>query len=254
MFVIVPLWAHVPIRQQPWVNFALMGLTILVSWWCIAWPEDALYLAGFEERRVPGMTWREMDEMRAMGYPVGVQRVLPAPVSALTSTLVHGGSMHLIGNMLFLWVFGNAVNLKLGHARFGVLYFLSALLSGSLHAAMEWAPVIGASGAIYGIVGAFLVCFPLERITMFVWIPLIYRPKMTAVAGVWIIPFWVMWDLLMVMLGDVGVAHWSHLGGFVTGFLVAFLFLVTGWVQPKPGDRTLLHVLGIPSPRRARRG
>ena len=239
MIFFVPLWAHVPIREQPWANYAIIFLTIAVSWWCVAWEQDALTLAGFEEDVASPWTPGGME-----GLP-RLRRILPAPVSALTSTLVHAGSLHLLGNMLFLWVFGNAVNSRLGHGKYVALYLVSGLMAGTLHAVMDASPVVGASGAINGVVAAFLVCFPRKNITMFVWVFGLIRPQVAPVPGIWIIPFWLIWDMLMLLIGSGGVAHWAHVGGFVTGFLLAMLLLAAGWVRPRTGEQTLLQLVGL---------
>ena len=249
MFIFMPLWAHVPIRQQPWANYALIAVTILVSWWCVAFEEDALALAGFEEAPVPGLTLYETRRAVELGWRPNFRRTLPAPVSALTSTFVHGGVIHLLGNMMFLWIFGNAVNQRLGHGRFLGLYALSALMAGTLHAVMRGDPVIGASGAINGVVAAFLVLFPRKKISVFMWIflPGLWRsPRTVPVTGIVMIPFWLFWDLLMLLAGqETGVAHWAHLGGFVTGFVLTLFVLATGWVKAREGEETLLEVFGV---------
>jgi len=146
--------------------------------------------------------------------------LVPAPVTLLTSMFMHGGWMHLIGNMLFLWVLGDNVEDSMGHVRFVVFYLLCGIAAALAHAATDPAsttPMIGASGAISGIIGAYLVLHPKVRILTLALRFFIHLPAFV-VLGLWI-------GLQLInAAGDDGagggVAWWAHIGGFAAGALL----------------------------------
>ena len=148
--------------------------------------------------------------------------------SLVTSTFLHGGLMHLAGNMLFLWIFGDNLEETLGHAGFLVFY----LLSGAGATAAQWAiepysqiPVIGASGAIAGVMGGYLLLFPRAKVDILLILIVFVR--------IFPIPAWIMLGLwfglqLVNGLGSIGavgggVAYWAHAGGFVIGLALMVL-------------------------------
>ncbi len=164
---------------------------------------------------------------------------LPMTVVAITSSFLHGGWIHLLGNMLFLWVFGNAVNGHLGQVKFLVLYLLCAAGSGMLHYAMSDNMVaVGASGAIYGVIGAYLVVFTYKRILCVLLLIPFIRSYM--IPGAMIIVAWVVWDLLMASFGSTfgGVALYGHIGGFATGFGITALMVMAGLTERDPESQS----------------
>jgi len=145
--------------------------------------------------------------------------------SVLTSMFMHGGWMHLIGNMWFLWVFGNNIEDSMGHVRYLVFYLLTGVLASAAHIVTDPGsaiPTVGASGAISGIMGAYIVLYPKVRVLTLVIIRVIPLPA------------WVMlayWFILQVLGGGAamaegggGVAFWAHVGGFVAGVVLVKLF------------------------------
>ena len=147
----------------------------------------------------------------------------------LSSMFLHGGWMHLIGNLWFLWIFGNNVEDSMGHGRFVVFYLLTGLLAVGAHIAVDPAstiPLVGASGAISGIMGAYLVLYPRARIDTVFWFIFFVR--------VVPLPAWVMLGYWMVLQltgtlaasagGGGGVAYGAHVGGFVAGLVLIGLF------------------------------
>ncbi len=224
--MLIPLKANVPADRPPWANAAIIAATVVISIW--AFTDD-------------GVLWS------LAGFHGDFRQTQPLLLSALTSTLVHGGIFHLLGNMVFLWVFGGAINYKLGHLGYLGLYVFSALVAGMAHYSLSGGPAVGASGAINGVMAAFLVFFPTNEVTV-LWIPniLLLRFSRTArIAGIWLILFWLAWDVLMLLMGPGRVAYWAHVGGFVAGFAVALLLAATGWVKPTEDDETLLQVFGV---------
>jgi len=153
-----------------------------------------------------------------------------SPLPFLTSMFMHGGWMHLIGNMWSLWLFGDNVEDKLGHWRFLGFYVLSGLAAGGSqymvdsHSTM---PVVGASGAIAGVMGAYMVLFPKARILTFVTLGFFWR--LTTLPAWIFIGIWIGFQLLSgaVVLGGSngaagGIAFWAHIGGFTAGILLLY--------------------------------
>ena len=169
------------------------------------------------------------------GFPMGedlfcVIDAGPQPFHLLTSMFLHGSWMHLIGNMWFLWIFGNNVEDVMGRIRFVLFYVISGLAAAGLQVAITPSspiPMVGASGAISGVMGAYLLLFP--KVRVFAFVPLGF--VMTSVA----LPAWTMlvyWMLLQTVSGVVdlgrsgggGVAFWAHIGGFLAGLALIKLF------------------------------
>ena len=149
--------------------------------------------------------------------------------TVLTSMFLHGGWMHLIGNMWFLWIFGNNVEDAMGHLRFVVFYLLCGIAAAGLQAAFDPSsiiPMVGASGAIGGVMGAYVLMYPRVHVHLFVILG--FYVNTIAVPAYFMLGYWF---LLQVVSGTVsvgaeggGVAFWAHVGGFVAGALLSYLF------------------------------
>lgn len=149
----------------------------------------------------------------------------PAEWTLLTSMFMHGGFMHLLGNMLFLWVLGDNVEDSMGHKRFVVFYLLSGLAAVMAHALTDPAsevPMIGASGAISGVIGAYLMLHPKARIKTLITYFIVWLPAYV------VLGFWIGFQLMSATMaaGGVvgteggGVAWWAHIGGFIAGVIL----------------------------------
>lgn len=153
---------------------------------------------------------------------------VPAALTVVTSMFLHGGWMHLIGNMLYLWIFGNNVEDAMGHGRFVLFYLLcgvAAVLAQAVSAPDSTIPMIGASGAISGVLGAYLLLYPHARVL--VLIPLGFISRMLYLPAMVVLGFWFLLQLLSTLLADPnqpGVAFGAHAGGFVAGMLLIPLF------------------------------
>ena len=166
-------------------------------------------------------------EIMHWSFEAGVPRVA-WPLSLLTGMFLHGSLFHLGGNMLYLWIFGNNVEDVLGHFRYLLLYLISGLSASLFHtvfSANSQVPMIGASGAIAGLLGAYLVLFPSARIKtllfLFVYVSIIYIPA-------WIfLGLWFALQVANVGLGG-GVAWFAHVGGFLTGMALMWQRLRKG--------------------------
>jgi membrane associated rhomboid family serine protease len=154
----------------------------------------------------------------------------PSLPTFITYSLLHGSLMHLASNMLFLYIFGNNVNDKMGHLGYLGFYLAGAVFSGAIYAATSNQPVLGASGAVSAITGAYLVLFPRANVTLlyfFFYVGVIEIPSM------YVIGFFFVQDLVLNFSGATGVAHMAHLSGTLFGFAVCFGLL---WGNLLPRD------------------
>jgi len=207
MFILVPYGVDNPMSRLPLVNWAIILLDVIV----------------FAIQATVGVSYR-------------IYALVPGDFhlyQLLTSMFLHVGPLHLFGNMLFLWTFGNNVNDRLGHLGYGVAYVLLGMVAGLGHMAVAWGssrPCVGASGAIFGVVGLYVVFSPLNDVR--VWYMFIVRLGTFSCSGFWIIGFYVAMNVLDVILGTAGrVAVMAHLAGFGAGFGVALFLLKRGLVE-----------------------
>jgi len=142
---------------------------------------------------------------------------IPGWLTLVTSMFLHGGFMHLLGNMLFLWVLGDNIEDALGHKRFVAFYLLCGVGAALAHGLMDPAstvPMIGASGAISGIIGAYLMLHPKARIKTLVSYFIVWLPA-------WVVlGLWIGFQFLAISGGGGGVAWWAHVGGFFAGVIL----------------------------------
>jgi membrane associated rhomboid family serine protease len=222
-----------PTILTPVSTIALIVLNVL-AWVAVQGmgAEPALSRSVCQLGLIPG----ELLHRVAAGTPVslgpGVDCVLGGPTTwytPLTSMFLHGGWLHLLGNMWFLWVFGNNVEDSMGHGRFVIFYVLCGLLAAAAQVIVSpgsTLPMVGASGAISGVMGAYIVLYPRVRVHMLVFL-FIFITTIT-------VPAWMMlgyWFLLQLLGGlptlareSGGIAFWAHTGGFVAGMILIWLF------------------------------
>ena len=153
--------------------------------------------------------------------------IIPAWLSVFTSMFMHGDWLHLISNMLYLWIFGNNVEDAMGHVRFIMFYLLcgvAAALAQALPDPASQIPMVGASGAISGILGAYLLLYPRAQILVAIPLGVIFFTQ--RIAAVWVLLFWFVMQLISSVYADNeqgGVAFGAHIGGFIAGMaLIAF--------------------------------
>ena len=152
----------------------------------------------------------------------------------LTSMFLHGGFLHLGGNMLYLWIFGDNIELKFGKIKYLGIYLIWGILAGLMHIMGDptsITPAVGASGAISGVLGAYLVIFPKARIQTFLMLGFFWR--MMHIQARWFLPFWLVFqNLLPFFIGGFGVAgggvaYLAHIGGFAVGLATGYLYRKT---------------------------
>ena len=169
------------------------------------------------------------------GGPIHVSCPDAPYVSLISSIFLHGGAMHLGGNMLFLWIFGDNIELKFGRIKYLGIYILWGILAGLIHIAGDVTspiPAVGASGAISGVLGAYLVIFPRARIQTFMMMGFFWR--MMHIQAKWFLPFWLIFQNLLPFFiggfgiaGGGGVAFLAHIGGFAVGLATGYLYKKT---------------------------
>lgn len=208
----VPILDDAPVRRikKPWVTYGFLAACTLIyvvfqSGWLGPAREGAVVSLGL----IPSVLFG--DAVLPAGYEVA-----PAWTTLFTSLFLHGGFLHLAGNMLFLWVFGDNVEDDLGHLRYAAFLLLCGVGAGIAHAvgaANPDAPLVGASGVVAGVVAAYVMLHPQVK----VWVLLFYRVPLR-LRAFWIIGAWVVFQLGNALIaGEAQVAWWAHVGGFLTG-------------------------------------
>ncbi len=210
----IPLKDDNPTERTPLVTYALVAANVVAFLWQL---QVGLETSAFRGGAIPYeiLTFRDVEW----------RDVVPPPFTVFTSMFLHGGIFHLGFNMLSLWIFGNNVEDALGRVRF-ILFYLLAGIAAALAQTFASAasgdvlvPMVGASGAIAGVLAGYLVLFPRSRILTAViivfFIRLIYLP-----ARFFILAWFALQILSAVFGGAPGVAFFAHIGGFVTGFLL----------------------------------
>ena len=230
MIFALPLYDENPTKREPVVTYLLIGLCIGAFLWQLGQYERAvLYSYGM----IPA-------ELFGLWHPPRAYQAIPAWSKLLTSMFLHGGWFHLIGNMLFLWVFGNNIEDATGHGKFLVFYLLCGIVAAATQTFVSphsIVPMIGASGAISGVLGAYLLLYPRVRVHTLIILPI----YITTVA----LPAWVMlgyWALIQLVsgLGSLseiekgGVAFFAHVGGFIAGLVLVRLFASDEVLRRRP--------------------
>lgn len=215
----LPLHDDNPTERPPLITLAFIAACVLVFVYQASLPPDAGETLAFHYGAIPALVFGQAV------LPEDVMGVSPS-LTLITSMFLHGGWMHLLGNMLYLWIFGNNIEDVMGHGRFVVFYLLCGILGALSHALTDPAsqiPMIGASGAISGILGAYLLLFP--RAYVLVLMPAVGMTRVPAgfVLGMWFVTQLVSGGMSMGAKGG-GVAFFAHIGGFVAGMGLIGLF------------------------------
>jgi len=160
----------------------------------------------------------------------------------ISSMFLHGGFIHLIGNMWFLWIFGDNIEDKLGHFKYIAFYFICGIIASSVHVffnSQSNIPCVGASGAIAGVLGAYMITFPRARVVtivpLFIFIQVIELPAMVVLGFWFVIQFFNGATSITASTSGAGVAWWAHIGGFAAG--VVILYTIRIFSVRKPGRR-----------------
>jgi membrane associated rhomboid family serine protease len=217
----IPLKDDNPTSIQPVITLSIIGLCALVFLWQLSLsPEGgraAVYALGF----IPAVLSGNAELPPQLVW-------VPPSLTVFTSMFLHGGFLHLAGNMLYLWIFADNVEDSMGHGRFILFYALCGVAAALAQAAPELGstiPMIGASGAVSGILGAYVLLYPHARILVVVpLVVILYTLRLRAIVvlGIWF-AIQLMSSLAAPAVGG-GVAFRAHLGGFIAGVLFIRLF------------------------------
>lgn len=218
MFLLIPYEIETLQQERPWANWLIVAACSIVSL-------IALFGGGLESGEFNALI------LDGFSFP-----------GLLGHVLLHGDLIHLAGNMIFLWVFGNAICTNTNNWIYLATFFTCALISGLVHVLMDGSPAIGASGAINGIIGVAFAMYPLNRVYLF-WLFLIRGGSISCKAWL-IIAAWLLFDVWGVMTGGGMIAYWAHIGGFLGGLAFGLLALHKEWFQLTEYDnRSLLQII-----------
>lgn len=221
----IPIKDDNPTHHVPLVTIVLIlvNVAVFVFQWILGDDPQAFAY------RLGAIPW-EITRFRELSpVPDAYRSQFPNILTLFTSMFVHGGILHLLGNMLYLWIFGDNVEAIMGHGRFLFFYVTCGLVATLSHIVVEpssMVPMVGASGAISGILGAYFLRFPRARVhVLFI---LFFFIRIARVSALFVLGFWFVMQLFngfgtLGMEGQ-GVAWFAHIGGFVAGMVLVFLF------------------------------
>ena len=232
-------------RSTPWVNYSIILINILVFVFLQGLGSNEKFTYAYST--VPGEIISGHDIVtrdRILVEPSSVQRLevpglqptpIPVFLTLITSMFMHGGLAHIFGNMLFLWIFGDNIEDRVGHIRYLIFYLVCGVLAGLAHVfttvifagsneASLLVPSLGASGAISGVLGAYILLFPTKRVTVLISWFVTQVPAFIAI-GLWFV-FQLISGLGMLGSGSQqgGVAYGAHIGGFIAGLALIKIF------------------------------
>lgn len=237
----IPLLDDVGTERTPIVNYAMIGLCSLMFFLQVTAGDknaDIVEKMGLVPARLtapegepvlvaePMLVETPLGQHIVEGYRPIEKAVVPEWLTLVTCIFLHGGWLHFLGNMWFLWIFGDNVEDRLGHVAYAALYLGTGVVAGLCHLVINFesaAPTIGASGAIAGVMGAYLYMYPRARVLtlvplLFFW-PVVELPA-PLFLGVWFtLQFWS--GTMASNSGAEGVAWWAHIGGFLAGLACA---------------------------------
>ena len=215
----IPLHDENPTSRVPYVTLSLIAINVLV--FCLgAFSPQGVQMGALRFGSIP----YEISHFRSLDQALRV----PPLLSLLTSLFVHGSLFHLLGNMLYLWIFGDNVEDRVGHIPYLFFYLLVGVAGSIVYCLASPAsrvPIIGASGAIAGILGAYFVLYPKAKVLTL--LPLFFFITLVEIPAVWFLLLWFGMQVLngfTTSLAADSVAWWAHIGGFVAGAALINLF------------------------------
>lgn len=214
--MIFPLKDSIPRMHRPWAVWTLIALTILVFWWQRSLPPAGFALSVNIFGLVP-------QQFSAWLFADTAGPVFP-PVTLVSYMFLHGGWWHLISNVWICWIFADNIEDVMGPFRFTLFYLCCGVIAALAHLAANMhspIPVVGASGAISGVLGAYFLLYPHARVLTFVVFLILDLPAALYLGGWFLLQ---LYSGLTASPGSGGIAWWAHLGGFVAGMLLVPLF------------------------------
>jgi membrane associated rhomboid family serine protease len=216
----IPLRDENPTATTPYVTVGLIIINCLVFLYeLFLGPYQTQFFLHF------GVIPRELTNMTRL-YAQTEASPVPVFLTPFTSMFIHGGIAHLVGNMLYLWIFGNNVEDAIGHAPFLVFYLFCGLTASLTHILTNInsnVPMVGASGAIAGVLGAYFLLFPKARVITLVI--LFFFIRLVRIPAMFLLGFWFLLQLLNAGASTGNVAWFAHIGGFLTGLITVRILL-----------------------------
>jgi membrane associated rhomboid family serine protease len=236
----IPVFNTAPVRSPPIMTWSLIAANCAIFLFQMRMPLAELELFVMSYGLVPA---RYFSALPYGQYEAGLADYLPF----LTSMFLHGGWLHLIANVWTLWLFGPAVEDRLGSLRYITLYLAGGVVASLVHVAanpMSTVPTVGASGAISAVLGCFLLLFPFAQLVLLV--PVLFLPLFFDVPAVIYIGLWFLIQLIqgavtsLLPVGEALIAWWAHVGGFVAGLVLGLLLCRSRNFRPYYGDEGVL--------------
>ena len=216
----IPLRDNTYSHSFPFVNVIIIVLNVLIFLYQQSMPQDLLVLFFYNFGVTPAQVINQViagESLLITGFPF------------ISCIFLHGGWLHLLGNMLYLWIFGDNVEDRIGHLRYLLFYLLIGIISSIAHIISvpeSQVPIIGASGAIAGIMGAYFLAFPKAKILTLV--PVFFLITFIQVPAIIFLPIWfaiqIINGLSTAGMGADAVAWWAHIGGFISGVILMPFF------------------------------
>ncbi|MBI3842210.1 MAG: rhomboid family intramembrane serine protease [Thaumarchaeota archaeon] len=216
-----------PAGYKPIVTYALIAINVLIFFWEVSYTGQFFE---FTNHRAAIMI-NEYGTIPAQIINGLVDKDYGVIQPLFTSMFVHAGILHVGGNMLFLYIFGDNIEYKFGRGKYLVLYLCWGIVAGFAHILSNPSsqiPAIGASGAISGVLGAYLILFPRAKIVTFILMG--FFSRMIRIPAMWYLPFWFLFqNVFPALIGSSGsgVAFLAHIGGFLIGLLCGFIYKIT---------------------------
>lgn len=217
----IPLHDDNPTDSLPVFTVLFLAACVLAYFWQLSLGPEAGQKAVYGLGAIPAVL------LNKVSLPPEIF-VIPPWMTVFSSMFLHGGFMHLAGNMLFLWIFGDNVEDAMGHLRFIIFYFLcgiAAVAGQTLQDPASQIPMIGASGAISGVLGAYLLLYPHARVLIL--IPLGFFSQVIRMSAGWVLGLWFVFQIFNSVLSSGaggGVAWYAHIGGFLAGMVLVPIF------------------------------
>lgn len=224
--MLFPVRTDRPLRSTPLVNYALIGVNIVI------FILTSAQIAGASMWFPEIGSWSQVIER----YPVTgyyLHPTEPKTIQFLTSMFLHADLWHLLGNMVFLYVFGNSLEDRLGKIGYLFFYLAGGVFSGLGHAMVETSPILGASGAVNAVTGAYLALFPLARVTVLFFFFIV---GFLEIPSMWLILLRFIQDAIQFFANAGGVAYLAHMSGSLFGFLLGMILLWTRILPREPYD------------------
>lgn len=227
--MLIPLRDEKRLKKTPYVTFAIISINVLVFLYQLTMSPLQLNVFYSKYALFPAAITQEFFGGPRFSNPMLLR---PAFLTIFTSMFIHGGLLHIFGNMLYFWVFGNNIEDTIGPLRFAIFYLISGVGAAAAHIASAPSaaiPTIGASGAIAGVLASYLIIYPRVRILTIV--PVFFFITLIRIPALLFVGLWFVLQALqgVTSLGSAaassGIAWFAHIGGFLAGTILAFIFM-----------------------------